>query len=109
KTVYIAAKATQLQSKTAAANSLTFSPAFRTKVIACINRVHLLYAIAVAVCRQGDRRDFGTQYGLLTSGRGVTNAGPGESNHNFGMGVDLGFEGLRWLRRDGTVVENETA
>jgi hypothetical protein len=109
KTVYVAATAAQLAAKIAAANALTFTQAFRTKVIACINRMHTLHGIAIGVCRQGDRRNFQTQYDLLTSGRGVTNAGPGESNHNFGMAVDLGFEGLRWLQSDGTVTENETS
>ncbi len=109
KTVYVAATDAQLLTKIAAANAMTFTPAFRTKVIACINRMHALHGIAIGVCRQGDRRDFQTQYDLLTSGRGVTNAGPGESNHNFGMAVDLGFEGLRWLQSNGTVTENETS
>lgn len=109
KTVYIAATDAQLQRKINATNVLTFGPAFRFKVINCINRMYNLHGIAIGVCVQGDRRDFQTQYGLLTSGRGVTNAGPGESNHNFGMGVDLGFEGLRWLHEDGTIVENETS
>jgi hypothetical protein len=69
--------------------------------------MHVLHGIAIGVCRQGDRRTFQSQYDLLTSGRGVTNAGPGESNHNFGMAVDLGFAGLRWIRSNGNVVENE--
>ena len=109
KTVYIATTAAQLQAKITAVNALTFAPAFRTKVIACINRMHTLYGIAIGVCNHGDRRDFQTQYNLLTSGGGVTNAGPGESNHNFGMAVDLGFEGLRWLQSNGMVTEYETS
>jgi hypothetical protein len=109
KTVYLAATSAQLQSKVASANGLTFDLPFRAKVTACINKVHTLYGIAVGVCTQGDRRNFQTQYDLLTSGRGVTDAGPGESNHNFGMAVDLGFDRLRWLRENGAVVENETS
>jgi hypothetical protein len=107
KTVYIAATAEQLQAKIASANAATFTPAFKSKVIVCIQQMHNQHGIALGVCRQGDRRDFQTQFNLFTSGRGVTNAGPGESNHNFGMAVDLGFEGLRWLRKDGTPVTNE--
>ena len=109
KTVYVAATAAQLQTKVSAANVTTFTLAFKAKVVTCINQMHRLYGIAPGVCRDGDRRDFQTQYNLRTSGRGVTNAGPGESNHNFGMAVDLGFEGLRWLRKDGTLVTNEDA
>ena len=109
KTVYVAATAGQLQAKITAANALTFTLAFRTKVIACINRMHALHGIAIGVCDKGDRRSFQTQYALLTGGEHVTDAGPGESNHNFGMAVDLGFEGLRWLQSNGTVTENETS
>ncbi|MGO9115259.1 MAG: hypothetical protein ACLP9L_39100 [Thermoguttaceae bacterium] len=108
KTVYIAATAAQLNSSIAAIGSLTFAPPFRPKIIACIKRVHSLHGIAIGVCPKGDRRDFQTQYELLTGGTGVTHAGPGESNHNFGMAVDLGFKGLRWLRKNGAVVEDET-
>jgi hypothetical protein len=108
KTVYVAATATQLQSRISEVTTLTFAPAFRQRVIACINQVHALYGIALGVCTNGDRRTFQTQYNLLTGGGNVTHAGPGESNHNFGMAVDLGFRGLHWLRKEGTVVEDET-
>jgi hypothetical protein len=107
KTVYVAATAAQLQAKLAAVGNLTFTTAFRQKVTACINLMHTRHGIAIGVCPQGDRRTFQAQYVLRTSGRGVTNAGPGESNHNFGMACDLGFKGLRWLRANGTVVEHE--
>jgi hypothetical protein len=107
KTVYLAATSAQLQATIAAANALTFTPAFRAKVIACIARMHALYGIAIGVCPKGDRRSFQTQYELLTGGGGVTKAGPGESNHNFGMAVDLGFQGLRWLSVDGAVTDKE--
>lgn len=107
KTVYVAATENQKQAKITAANALTFTQIFRTRVINCITQMHTLHGIAIGVCPQGDRRTFQAQYDLLTSGRGVTNAGPGESNHNFGMAADLGFAGLRWLRETGTVVENE--
>ncbi len=109
KTVYVAATADQLQTKRAAANALTFTQTFRVRVNNCITQMHTLHGIAIGVCPQGDRRNFQAQYDLVTSGRGVTNAGPGESNHNFGMAVDLGFAGLRWLRENGNVVENEDA
>ncbi len=113
KTVYVAATAAQLQSKIAAVNSLTFAPTFRPKVVACINRVHALHGIAVGVCvgggpeSRGDRRTFQEQYDILMKATGATHAGPGESPHNFGMAVDLGFQGLRWLHSNGTVVEDE--
>ncbi len=107
KTVYVAATENQKQAKLTAANAMTFTAAFRVRVNNCITQMHALHGIAIGVCRSGDRRTFQAQYDLYTSGRGVTNAGPGESNHNFGMAVDLGFAGLRWLRSNGDVVENE--
>ncbi|MES2057436.1 MAG: hypothetical protein V4564_15995 [Pseudomonadota bacterium] len=108
RTVYVAATAAQLQAKLSAAATMTFTNAFRTRVNATINRMHTDHGVAIGVCPQGDRRTFQAQYDLRTSGRGVTNAGPGESNHNFGMAVDLGFQGLRWLQATGSVVTNET-
>lgn len=109
KTVYVAATQAQQNARSAATGQLTFQPAFAARVVSVINRVFNRHGVAIGVCRDGDRRTFQTQYELLTSGRRVTNAGPGESNHNFGQAVDLGFEGLRWLQQDGKVVENETS
>ena len=111
KTVYVAATSAQRVASIAAALNLTFQPVFRTNVIAVINRLYDTQGIACSVCRNGDRRTFQTQYDIYTSkeniDHGITNAGPGESNHNFGQAVDLGFKGLRWLRQNGTTVENE--
>jgi hypothetical protein len=56
----------------------------------------------------GTRRTFEAQYQLtlnVQNGKAVTNAGPGESNHNYGQAVDIGFKALRWLKKDGTPVE----
>jgi hypothetical protein len=107
RTIWIEATQQQLQQRLTAANGMTFTPAFRTKVNATINRMFTDHRIAIGVDPQGDRRTFQQQYDLRTSGRNVTNAGPGESNHNFGGAADLGFAGLRWLRANGEVVENE--
>ena len=109
KTVYVAATTAQLQSKTAAVFPLTFTATFRPKVVACINQVTPAVRHRDRRLHERGSRNFQTQYDLLTGGTGVTNAGPGESNHNFGMAVDLGFEGSRWLRASGSVVENETS
>ena len=107
KTVYIEATVDQLNAKLALATNLTFNPQFRLKVNSVINHMFTNHGIAIGIAPQGDRRTFQTQYDLVTSGRGVTRAGPGESNHNFGMAADFGFVGLRWLRPNGDVVENE--
>ena len=109
KTVYVEATAAQLQAKIAAVGAMTFAAAFRVKVLACINQMHTTHGVAIGVCDQGDRRTFQAQYALLTNGRGVTNAGPGESNHNYGMATDLGFAGLAWLHTDGALDVGETS
>lgn len=109
KTVYLQASAEDLQAKLVASGSLTFAPAFRIKVRNCINQIYTLHGIAAGVCAKGDRRTFQEQYALWLQGPGITSAGPGESNHNFGMAVDLGFAGLRWLHADGEVDVNETS
>ena len=107
--VYLEASTQELQSKLTPAVPLTFAPAFAVKVQNCIRRMHEVHGIAVSVCPQGDRRTFAAQYALLIGGGNVTQAGPGESNHNFGMATDIGFAGLRWLRADGAVTTNETS
>jgi hypothetical protein len=107
KTVYVAATSSELQAKLTACASKTFTTTFRAKVTATMNLMHTQHGVAIGVCPQGDRRTFQAQYVLRTSGRGVTNAGPGESNHNFGMAVDLGLSGLKWLKANGTLVTNE--
>lgn len=85
-----------------------FHTNFRPRVSALINRMHALHGIVLRVCPQGGRRSFQEQYNLLVGPGNVTNAGPGESNHNFGQATDIGFKGLRWIRPDGTIEEHET-
>jgi hypothetical protein len=108
KTVYLGATQQQCDSSVADATSRTFNDVFRAKVILCIQKIFNTHGIVVRVNpNDGARRTFGEQDALLNSGRGVTNAGPGESNHNFGQAADLGFKGLRWIKSNGTVEENE--
>ena len=107
KIVYVQATAAELQGKISAANGLTFTATFRTKVIACINKMHADYGIAVGVCPKGDRRTFQAQFQIRRDTPANTKAGPGESNHNYGMATDIGFAGLHWLHANGTVQANE--
>ena len=109
KIVYVQATDAERLAKIAAVGTLTFTAAFGTKVRACINQMYALHGIAIGVCVDGDRRAFQRQYELLQRVPSVTNAGPGESNHNFGMATDIGFAGLRWLHTDGVIDSNETS
>lgn len=90
------------------ANQEVFTPAFRAKLIRLLEAFHRDHRIVLAICPQGARRTFQQQYDLLVGPGQVTNAGPGESNHNFGQAADIGFPRLRWLTTTGTITENET-
>ena len=63
------------------------------------NVVGLMYqahkiVLGLADCPEGpEYRDFERQAGIETEIRGK----PGESCHNFGLAVDLGFHELRWI------------
>jgi hypothetical protein len=109
KIAYVQATAEERLAKLAAVGQLTFTDAFAVKVRACITQMQALHGISVGVCVDGDRRPFQRQYELLQRVPRVTRAGPGESNHNFGMATDIGFAGLRWLHSDGVVDSNETS
>jgi peptidoglycan hydrolase-like protein with peptidoglycan-binding domain len=87
---------------------------FRGNVGTLIEEMWYQHGIALSVTPQwadGWRRTFQAQYKLMfkldENGKLVTKAGPGESNHNFGQAVDIGFKGLRWLKGNGEIVEDE--
>lgn len=105
KTAYLGATQADLANGLTQAAGKTFTADFGPKVSATIRKMFADYAVALVIDPDGDHRSFQKQYDLRTSGRNVTHAGPGESNHNFGGAVDLGFKGLRWLKPDGTVVQ----
>jgi hypothetical protein len=54
----------------------------------------------------GGHRSFEEQFQIFVKNK-TTKAGPGESNHNFGRAVDIGFNKLQWLKGGGTIVKNE--
>jgi hypothetical protein len=115
KTVYVGAPATEREASVSLLDRFTFEATFRAKVAAVVNQLHADTGLVASLCRWSEtnckaaRRDFQTQYELLIDPAGPTNAGPGESNHNFGQAVDLGFKDLRWLKPDGTVEEKESS
>lgn len=109
--VYVANPASDLKAKFEEVAQGGFTPAFQTKIINCITLFHARHGIAIGLAsvKSSGRRTFQKQYELMTDGRKTTQAGPGESNHNWGMAADLGFQNLRWMQSEGRVVENETA
>jgi hypothetical protein len=113
KTVYLPEdEATMKASRDAVTSEAGFVADFRDKVALLVETIWKSTKIVVRIAgKTGTRRDFETQYQLTfqkdAKGNPVTHAGPGESNHNFGQAVDLGFESLRWLGSHGEVVTKE--
>ena len=112
--VYLPATQEDLKNARASVNVCDLEALFRTKVLIFVDEMYDTHGIAVSVTpdwADGGRRTFDRQAELLLKldddGNHVTNAGPGESNHNFGQAVDAGFNGLKWLRSDGRVVTDE--
>jgi hypothetical protein len=81
---------------------------FRDKVLALVRKTFTTHKIALA--GWGDlsyRRSFADQAKVLAAG--TSQAGPGESNHQFGQALDVGFVGLKYIKDNGTIgtVRNE--
>ncbi|MDZ7638103.1 MAG: M15 family metallopeptidase [Bryobacterales bacterium] len=74
---------------------------FRTAVAKLVDTMFQQHKIVLSLTNTGGRRTFQKQYELITQPNPPTKAGPGESNHNFGMAVDIGFKGLKWMQGDG--------
>ena len=83
RTAYLGASQADFTNRLTEAAGKSFTAAFGLKVSATIRRMFTETGIVLAVDPDGDHRTFQKQYALRTSERGVTHAGPGESNHNF--------------------------
>jgi LAS superfamily LD-carboxypeptidase LdcB len=88
-------------------------PGFRKNVAKLVHLMYERHKIVLSVTTSGWRRTFQAQYDLTQqkdpkTGKAPTQAGPGESNHNFGRAVDIGLKGFKWLKGDGSWVTNET-
>jgi hypothetical protein len=97
-TVYLpASQAEANQSKAAILGDPQLEPTFRASVGQLVGAMHSQHGIALWLTPTGSRRTFAEQAAETN-----TKAGPGESNHNFGRAVDIGFKGLTWIQGDGT-------
>ena len=76
----------------------------RTAVSKLINDMYDTHKIVLYTTKDGRRRTFAEQAKL---GPPATNAGPGESNHNFGHAVDIGFRDIKWVQGDGTITKDD--
>ncbi len=79
----------------------TLRAVFRTHVANVIDAFYTASGLVVSLTNTGARRTFAEQARL---NRPQSYAGPGESNHNYGNAVDIGFDGTIWFRRDRTEV-----
>ncbi|MBC7928246.1 MAG: peptidoglycan-binding protein [Bryobacteraceae bacterium] len=99
KTVYVPGTAADARaSETAISADTEFEPSFRTKVASLVRQMFDTHKIVLWLTPTGRRRTFAQQAAEVN-----TKAGPGESNHNFGRAVDIGFKDFKWVQGDGAL------
>lgn len=104
KTVYLAGDA-----KEAAASALSLradnnlDPNFRSNVAQLVDEMYKTHKIVLTTTSDGRRRSFAEQAPIVPPN---SYSGPGESNHQYGRAVDIGFRNLRWIKGDGTVYQD---
>ena len=99
KTVYLeAAGGDAVTSAAAIRNDGEFEATFRTRLASLVDSMYAEHRIVLWITPTGRRRTFAQQ-----AAETKTNAGPGESNHNFGRASDIGFRGFRWIQGDGGI------
>lgn len=102
KTVYIAGStADATSSKTAITGKQELDTDFRTKIGNLVQGMYDQHKIVLKVTGSGWARTFAEQRAMTN-----TQAGPGESYHNFGRAVDIGFNGFKWVKGDGTIKQD---
>lgn len=99
KTIYLAmdeaiAKASSMTLKGKADLDL----AFRGNVATLVTQMFQKHKIALTIPASGWNRTFADQANIPPA---KTGAGPGESNHNYGKAVDIGFDKLQWVKGNG--------
>ncbi len=104
KTVYIpGSTADYTNSKTSISNNQNLDATFRAKVVQMVQNVYTQHKIVLKVTGSGGLRTFQDQANINPANTG---AGPGESNHNFGRAVDIGFGGFKWVQGNGTIKQD---
>ncbi len=98
KTVYLEGAADDAKaSAKAIRNDNEFEAVFKERLAQLVESMYTTHKIVLKITPTGRRRNFAQQ-----AAETATNAGPGESNHNFGRASDIGFRDFKWLRGDGT-------
>lgn len=108
--VYVAGSQAAAQASIARVNGdRHFRPDFKMKLGALMRTMYDKYKMVLTVMPEeadGGFRSFATQRKLLdriVKGKHVTQSGPGESNHNFGNGADVGFLDFTWVKGSGAL------
>jgi hypothetical protein len=102
-TVYLPGEEADAKASAASINGTAdLDVAFRGKVAQLVNLMFSTHKIVLSVTGTGGHRTFQKQFETVT-----THAGPGESNHNFGRAVDIGFNEFRWIKAGGTIVTDD--
>jgi hypothetical protein len=93
------------------ANNADLDPGFRGTVVKLVAQVFADTKVVLGIDRSGGRRTFKEQSDIYNRPdnvtKKITNAGPGESNHNFGHAVDLLPKQLRWVEGNGKIVKDD--
>ena len=85
----------------------TLDEDFRKVVATLIRRMFDKHKILLTITSTGGLRTFQKQYEIHHDHPTRTKAGPGESNHNFGKAVDIGFNQFEWLQVGGNSVVDD--
>jgi hypothetical protein len=80
---------------------------FRATVAKLVRTMFERHKIVLSLTNSGGRRTFQKQYELRTQPKPPTGAGPGESNHNFGQAVDIGYNHFKWMKGDGRAEKDD--
>ena len=107
-TVYLPGSEADAKASAASINAAAdLDPTFRGKVAQLVNLMYSTHKIVLSVTGSGGHRTFQKQYEIQLQSAGATHAGPGESNHNFGRAVDIGFKGFQWIKAGGTIAVDD--
>jgi hypothetical protein len=89
----------------------TLHAQFRAYVARLVRRMFEKHKLLLTIAPSGGRRTFQKQYEIATTpdadGNFATGAGPGESNHNWGQAVDIGFNQFEWLQLGGNSMKDD--
>ncbi len=77
---------------------------FRTRIGKLVRTMFDRYELVLNVPKGCGYRTFQNERDISSAN---TQAGPGTSYHNFGMAVDIGYNGLKWMKGDGSPVTDD--